>query len=73
MHSLALPVIAAAEGASGAVANFDLESVLSQGVTTVQGYIFTTLGIVVPAIVTCLGIIVAVNFGLRWLKKLGRG
>lgn len=74
MQFLSLPIVlAAAEGSSGAVATFDLESVLSQGVTTMQGYIFSALTIVVPAIVAVTGAVVAVKFGIRWLKKLGQG
>lgn len=69
-----MPVISAASGgASGAAASFDLTGLLTQGVTTMQGYIFGALGVVVPAIVTVTGAVVAVKFGIRWLKKLGQG
>lgn len=58
-------------GVEGAA--FDLSELLTSGVSTVQGDILTALGIVVPAIIHVTGMIVAVRFGIRWLKKLGKG
>lgn len=52
---------------------FDVTSALTQGVSSIQGSVFEALGVVVPAIVTVTGAVVAIKFGLRWLKKLGRG
>lgn len=52
---------------------FNLSDLLTSGVATVQGDIMTALGIVVPAIISVTGMIVAVKFGIRWLKKLGKG
>lgn len=72
MHKLPF-VVAASAGAVDAVSSFDLSSVLSQGVTTMQTSIYTTLGIVVPAIVGVTAVVVAVKFGIRWLKKIGHG
>lgn len=63
MHSL---VIAGA-------ATFDLSTVLQAGVETVSASIDNALIIVVPAIIAITGTIVAVKFGIRWLKKLGKG
>ncbi|MCM1305420.1 MAG: hypothetical protein NC306_15145 [Butyrivibrio sp.] len=66
-------VAAAAEGGVPAVSSFDLEGILSSAVTTVQGYVFTTLATVVPSIVGIMGVVVAVKFGIRWIKKMGQG
>lgn len=52
---------------------FDLASIMSNAVTTVQTDLFTVLGIVVPAIVVVTGAVVGVAFGLKWLKKMGKG
>lgn len=57
----------------GVVSTFDLTALLEQGVATVSGNIYTALGIVVPAIIAVAGVIVSVKFGIRWLKKLGKG
>ena len=70
---LAASVMTAAEGTESVVATFDLESILNQGIATVQNYIFVTLGVVVPAIVGIMGVVIAVKFGVRWMKKLGQG
>lgn len=54
-------------------AAFDLESVVEAGVKSVQGDVLSILGIVVPAIVTVVGAVVAVRFGVKWLRSLGKG
>ena len=52
---------------------FDLASIMSNAVSTVQGDIFSVLGIVVPALVLVTGAVVGVRFGLKWLRQLGKG
>ena len=52
---------------------FDIESVMIESVNSVQGQLFTVLGIVVPAIVLVVGAVVGVKFGIKWLKSLGKG
>lgn len=65
----ALPLAAAvSEGASST--GFDVTSVMSDSVTTVQSQLFSVLAIVVPAIVAVTAAIVGVKFGINWLKKL---
>lgn len=54
------------EGSAG----FDIASVMTESVSSVQGQLFTVLGIVVPAIVLVVGAVVGVKFGLKWLKNL---
>lgn len=56
---------------SAGVTEFDISAVISDAVNSVQGDIFTVFMIVVPAIVAITGAIVAVKFGINWLKKLG--
>ncbi len=55
------------------VSTFDLASIMSNAVSTVQGDIFSVLGIVVPALVVVTGAVVGVRFGLKWLRQLGKG
>lgn len=59
--------LAASEGSA---ATFDVVSVMTDSVSTVQGQIFGVLAVVVPAIVVITGAIVGVKFGINWLKKL---
>lgn len=61
-----LPVFLAGEGAS----TFDVTEVMSSSVTSVQNQLFSVLGVVVPAIVVVVGAIVAVKFGISWIKKI---
>lgn len=61
------------DGGAGTAATFDLDGILSSAVSTVQSSIFTTLGVVVPAIVSVLAAVVCVKFGMRWIKKMGQG
>lgn len=49
---------------------FDIASVMTESVSSVQGQLFTVLGIVVPAIVLVVGAVVGVKFGIKWLKSL---
>ncbi len=49
---------------------FDVASIMTDSVKTTQGQMFTVLGIVVPAIVTVTAAVVAVKFGVGWLKKI---
>lgn len=52
---------------------FDLSDLLTTSVSSVQTQLFTVLNIVVPAIVGVLAAVVAVKFGINWMKKLGKG
>ena len=60
-----------AEG--GTSTGFDVTSVMSESVMSVQSQLFSVLAIVVPAIVAVTAAIVAVKFGINWLKKLKGG
>lgn len=52
---------------------FDLSDLLTTSVGSVQTQLFNVLNIVVPAIVGVLTAVVAVKFGINWMKKLGKG
>lgn len=62
--------LAASEGGA---ATFDVVSIMTDSVSTVQGQIFGVLAVVVPAIVVITGAIVGIKFGINWLKKLKGG
>lgn len=49
---------------------FDVTTIMSDAVKTVQGQAFSVLGIVVPAIVLITGAIVGIKFGIGWLRKI---
>lgn len=56
---------------TGAVGStFDITSTMQSAVTSTQNQIFSVLGIVVPAIVAVTAAIVAVKFGVGWLRKI---
>lgn len=63
-----VPVIAGAE--TGAASTFDVTSVMTESVSTVQSQLFSVLAVVVPAIIVVVGAIVGVKFGISWLKKI---
>lgn len=63
---LPMTVGAAAEGASG----FDVTAVMTESVNSVQTQLFSVLAVVVPAIVVVVGAVVAVKFGISWIKKI---
>lgn len=58
---------------TGGTNTFDIATVMTDSVSSVQGDLFTVLGIVVPAIVLVVGAVVGVKFGIKWLKSLGKG
>ncbi|MCI8356697.1 MAG: hypothetical protein HFI51_00920 [Lachnospiraceae bacterium] len=57
-------------GAGGGASGFDVTAVMTDAVTTVQGQLFSVLGIVVPSIVLVTGAIVGIRFGISWLRRL---
>lgn len=61
-------LLAAAE-AEGAAA-FDVTAIMTDAVSTVQGQALAVLAIVVPAIVVVVGAVVAVKFGIKWLRSI---
>lgn len=71
MPMIYVPFVAAA--ASGAeTADFDLATVMTNAVTSVQGDLLKVLAIVVAAAVVIYGAVVGVRFGLKWMKSLGK-
>lgn len=52
---------------------FDLSSIMTESVSTVQTQLFMVLGIVVPAIAAVTAAVVGVRFGVKWLRSLGKG
>ena len=66
-------VAAAASGVSESpAADFDLATVMTNAVTSVQGDLLKVLAIVVAAAVVIYGAVVGVRFGLKWMKSLGK-
>lgn len=65
-----LPVFFA-EG-SGVAASFNLDSMIQSSANEIVAHIMAILGIVVTAILTYKGIVIAVKFGLTWLNKIGK-
>ena len=62
---------AALLSAGGDVASgFDVTTIMSDSVKTVQSQAFSVLGVVVPAIVLITGAVVGIKFGIGWLKKI---
>lgn len=57
-------------GGGDTVSTFDVTSIMSDAVSKVQGDAFGVLGIVVPAIVVITGAVVAIKFGIGWLRKI---
>ncbi len=49
---------------------FDVASIMTDSVKTVQNQSFSVLAIVVPAIVTITAAVVGIKFGISWLKKI---
>lgn len=62
-------ILLTAESAS----TFDLTDLLTTSVSSIETQLFTVLNIVVPAIVGVLAAVIAVKFGINWMKKLGKG
>ncbi len=56
--------------AEGTASTFDVTSIMSDAVTSVQGQAFDVLKIVVPAIALVVGAVVCVKFGISWIKKI---
>ena len=69
-----LPVVFATAEGSGAAPSlsFDLEGMMQTSANEIVAYIMAVLGIVVTAILTYKGIVIAVKFGLTWLNKIGK-
>ena len=57
-------------GTGGGASGYDVTAVMTDAVTTVQGQLFSVLGIVVPSIVLVAGAIVGIRFGISWLRRL---
>ena len=58
--------VAAADGAAG----FDVTAVITESVNNVKGQMLSVLAVVVPAIVVVVGAVVAVKFGISWIKRI---
>ena len=56
----------------GAASSFDISEVMTNAVTSVQGDLLKVLAIAVAAAAVIYGAVVAVRFGLKWLKSLGK-
>lgn len=48
----------------------DLAGLMTTSVGSVQTQLFTVLNIVVPAIVGITAAVVAVKFGIKWMKRI---
>lgn len=58
--------LAASEGAAG----FDVANLVKESVSSVQGQLFSVLGVVVPSIVVVTGAVVGVKFAISWIKRI---
>ena len=56
----------------GTASSFDISAVMTNAVTSVQGDLLKVLAIAVAAAAVIYGAVVAVRFGLKWLKSLGK-
>lgn len=56
--------------AAGAAAALDISNLMTTSVSSVQTQLFTVLNIVVPAIVGVTAAVVAVKFGIKWMKRI---
>jgi len=66
----ALVVVTLAVAAAASEPSIDISSIMSDGVTKVQGDLFSVLAIVVPAIIIVVGAIIGIRFGITWIKKI---
>ncbi len=64
-----IPMVLSA-GGEVASATLDLVGMMNTSVSSVQTQLFTVLNIVVPAIVGISAAVVAVKFGLKWMKRI---
>ncbi len=64
-----IPMVLSA-GGEAASATLDLVGMMNTSVSSVQTQLFTVLNIVVPAIVGISAAVVAVKFGLKWMKRI---
>ncbi len=64
-----LPMVLSA-GGEAASTTLDLSGLMTTSVGSVQTQLFTVLNIVVPAIVGITAAVVAVKFGIKWMKRI---
>lgn len=62
-----LAVAASSEGA------FNVATVMTEAINSVKGDVFSVLTVAVPAVALVVGATVAVKFGIKWLRQLGKG
>ncbi len=72
MPMIYVPFVAAAASGGSEASDFDLATVMTNAVTSVQGDLLKVLAIVVAAAVVIYGAVVGVRFGLKWMKSLGK-
>ncbi len=65
-------VLMSGAGGDAASVAFDVAAMMTTTVSSVQSQLFTVLNIVVPAIVGVMAAVVCVQFGMNWLKKMGK-
>lgn len=53
--------------------SFELAPLMTTAIEVVKDNIFEMLAIIIPSAVAIVGAVVAVKFGMKWLKKLGQG
>lgn len=64
-----LPMVLSA-GGEAASTTMDLAGLMTTSVGSVQTQLFTVLNIVVPAIVGITAAVVAIKFGIKWMKRI---
>lgn len=66
----AMAAVASLSAGADAASGFDVTTIMTDSVKTIQSQIFSVLGIVVPAIVAIAAAVVGIKFGISWLKKI---
>lgn len=69
----ALATVLSISAVSALAADPDVTSLMSSGMDSVKGDIMGVLAVAVPVLIAIAGAVVGINFGLKYIKKLGHG
>ena len=65
-----IPAVITVLAETGTEVAFDMTSLMTTSVSSIQTQLFTAMNIIVPAIVSVTAVVVTVKFGLKWLKRI---
>lgn len=65
-----MPFLVLSAGGGVTAPVFEISDLMTTSVSSVQTQLFTVLNIVIPAIVGITAAVVAVKFGLKWMKRI---